>query len=38
MRVFIYTLGCRLNQCESEAIADSFKANGWDVVKESNDA
>lgn len=38
MRVFIYTLGCRLNQCESEAIADSFKENGWDVVKESNDA
>ena len=38
MRVFIYTLGCRLNQCESEAIADSFKANGWDVVKESKDA
>ena len=38
MRVFIYTLGCRLNQCESEAIADSFKANGWDVVKESKEA
>ena len=38
MRVFIYTLGCRLNQCESEAIADSFKANGWNVVKESKDA
>ena len=38
MRVFIYTLGCRLNQCESEAIADSFKANGWDVLKESKDA
>ena len=38
MRVFIYTLGCRLNQCESEAIADSFKENGWDVVKESKDA
>ncbi len=38
MRVFIYTLGCRLNQCESEAIADSFKENGWDVLKESKDA
>lgn len=38
MRVFIYTLGCRLNQCESEAIADSFKENGWEVLKESKDA
>lgn len=38
MRVYIYTLGCRLNQCESEAILDSFKENGWTVERESKDA
>ena len=34
MRVYVYTLGCRLNQCESEAIADSFVKNGFEVEKE----
>ena len=29
MNVYIYTLGCRLNQAESEAIADSFARNGF---------
>lgn len=29
MNVYIYTLGCRLNQAESEAIADSFSRNGY---------
>lgn len=38
MRVYIYTLGCRLNQCESEAVADSFRDAGWSVEKESKDA
>ena len=33
MKVYVYTLGCRLNQCESEAIADSFSKSGFDVVK-----
>lgn len=33
MRVLIYTLGCKLNQCESEAIADAFTAEGFHVVK-----
>lgn len=32
MRVAVYTLGCKLNQCESEAIADSFREQGFDVV------
>ena len=32
MKVCVYTLGCRLNQCESEAIADSFSRNGHEVV------
>lgn len=34
MNVYIYTLGCRLNQCESEAIADSFSKNGFDVLSD----
>ncbi len=33
MNVSIYTLGCRLNQAESEAIADSFAKNGFIVTK-----
>ena len=32
MRVYIYTLGCRLNQVESEAIADSFSQAGFEVT------
>ena len=32
MKVCVYTLGCRLNQCESEAIADSFSRHGHEVV------
>ena len=38
MRVYVYTLGCRLNQCESEALADSFVKNGFEVEKEYNGA
>lgn len=32
MRVLLYTLGCKLNQCESEAIADAFVQEGFSVV------
>lgn len=32
MNVYIYTLGCRLNQAESEAIADSFSKNGFSMT------
>jgi threonylcarbamoyladenosine tRNA methylthiotransferase MtaB len=32
MNVLMYTLGCKLNQCESEAIADAFKHEGFSVV------
>ncbi len=35
MRICVYTLGCRLNQCESEAIADSFAQEGFDIVGEN---
>ena len=38
MNLCVYTLGCRLNQCESEAIADSFSAAGWNIVKEDESA
>ncbi|WP_320127921.1 tRNA (N(6)-L-threonylcarbamoyladenosine(37)-C(2))-methylthiotransferase MtaB [uncultured Sphaerochaeta sp.] len=34
MNVCVYTLGCRLNQCESEAIADSFAQEGFTIVGE----
>ena len=32
MNVSIYTLGCRLNQAESEAIAERFKNEGFSVT------
>lgn len=38
MKAYIYTLGCRLNQCESEAIADSFFKNGFEIVSKYEDA
>lgn len=38
MRVCVYTLGCRLNQCESEAIADSFVKEGFEIVGEQDGA
>ena len=34
MNVCVYTLGCRLNQCESEAISDSFVKEGFTIVGE----
>lgn len=38
IRVCLYTLGCRLNQCESEAIADSFLKSGFEVCGENDTA
>lgn len=38
MNLAVYTLGCRLNQCESEAIADSFAKAGFTVVGEEGPA
>ncbi|NCC63206.1 MAG: tRNA (N(6)-L-threonylcarbamoyladenosine(37)-C(2))-methylthiotransferase MtaB [Spirochaetia bacterium] len=38
MNVCVYTLGCRLNQCESEAIADSFSKEGFTIVDEHGSA
>ncbi len=33
-----YTLGCKLNQCESEALASSFKSRGFSVSSASGKA
>ena len=33
MKLFVYTLGCRVNQCESEAIAESFAKAGHTILK-----
>ena len=33
MKVYVYTLGCRVNQCESEAIAEAFAKHGHEVLK-----
>ncbi len=38
MNVCVYTLGCRLNQCESEGIADAFASEGFTVVKDKEAA
>ncbi|MDD4083237.1 MAG: tRNA (N(6)-L-threonylcarbamoyladenosine(37)-C(2))-methylthiotransferase MtaB [Sphaerochaetaceae bacterium] len=38
MNIFIYTLGCRLNQCESEAIASSFYKAGFEMDTDGNNA
>lgn len=35
MKIFVYTLGCRVNQCESEAIARSFANAGNEILKTS---
>ena len=34
MNLYVYTLGCRLNQCESEAVAESFEKSGHEVLKQ----
>ncbi len=38
MRVAFYTLGCKLNQCESEALASSFGSQGFFIVPPSEAA
>ena len=38
MKVFIFTLGCRVNQCESEAMAESFVKRNHEILKSYSDA
>ncbi len=38
MRIALFTLGCKLNQSESEGLADVFANHGFTVVKPSEDA
>lgn len=35
IKTSFYTLGCKLNQCESEALASSFKSRGFFISKVS---
>lgn len=36
--VYVYTLGCRLNQAESEAISQAFRTGGFDIQKDYRNA
>ncbi len=38
MTVLVYTLGCRLNQCESEALMDAFIKAGFEKAPRHEDA
>lgn len=38
MNTAFYTLGCKLNQSESEALASSFRSRGFSVVPTSSEA
>ena len=38
MRIAFYNLGCKLNQCESEALASSFGSQGFFVVPPTEEA
>jgi len=38
MKAAFYTLGCKLNQCETEALADSFEKQGFDISEYSEDS
>lgn len=38
MRVAFYTLGCKLNQSESEALASSFKSRGFFIGRHDEEA
>jgi len=38
MRAAVYTLGCKLNQCESEALASSFDSRGFFIGTYKDDA
>jgi threonylcarbamoyladenosine tRNA methylthiotransferase MtaB len=38
MRAAFYTLGCKLNQCESEALASAFGSRGFSIVPPSDEA
>lgn len=38
MRVAIYTLGCKVNQCESWALADNFADQGVEVINHNEQA
>ena len=38
MNVYFYTLGCKVNQYETEAMTENFEASGYTIVKDPKDA
>jgi len=38
MKAAFYTLGCKLNQCETEALADSFEKQGFEISEFSSNS
>jgi threonylcarbamoyladenosine tRNA methylthiotransferase MtaB len=38
MKAAFYTFGCKLNQCETEALADAFEKQGFEIVDFSESA
>ncbi len=38
MKAAFFTLGCKLNQCETEALADSFEKQGFEISGFSEDS
>ncbi|MCX7821029.1 MAG: tRNA (N(6)-L-threonylcarbamoyladenosine(37)-C(2))-methylthiotransferase MtaB [Brevinematales bacterium] len=38
MKVFVETIGCKLNQFESEALSERFKENGFKIVENIEDS
>jgi threonylcarbamoyladenosine tRNA methylthiotransferase MtaB len=38
MTTAVYTLGCKLNQCESEALADAFHVQGFSILHHTKPA
>ncbi len=35
-KILCYTLGCKLNQMESDGIIDSFRRSGWEIITPSS--
>lgn len=38
MNIYLFTLGCRLNQCETESVAYSFEKAGFNILKDKDNA
>ena len=38
MKVYFYTLGCKVNQYESQSLSEKMKQEGFEIVQSDNDA